>query len=69
MTPQTIPETYLNKDWPRKVAQAVNRLLRGPQGFERLNTAPTEPFEGQSYYDMVLHISRTWDGTVWQNHW
>lgn len=24
--------------------------------------------EGESYYDTVLHKSRTWDGTVWQDH-
>lgn len=64
-----IPETNSRADWPRKVAQAVNRLLRGAQGFERLAAEPSEPFEGQSYYDLTSHKARTWDGSAWQDHW
>lgn len=66
---QNVPESYTNKDWPRRVAQAVNRMLRGSRGFERLAAAPADPFEGQSYYDLTDHISRTWDGSAWQDHW
>ena len=64
-----VPETSSTRDWPRKVAQAVNKLLRGSQGFERLSAAPAEPFEGQSYYDDTDHMARTWDGTIWRDHW
>lgn len=32
-------------------------------------SAPIGPVEGQSYYDTVLHKSRTWDGSAWQNWW
>ena len=69
MTSPVIPETFQNKDWPRRVAQAVNRLLRGSTGFERLPAAPADPFEGRSYYDTTDHMARTYDGTVWQDHW
>lgn len=65
----TVPETPANKDWPRKVAQAVNRLLRGSTGLERLTAEPNDPFEGQSYYDTTDHMARTYDGTTWQDHW
>ena len=39
------------------------------KGFEILAAAPGTPFEGQSYYDNVLHKARTWDGSAWQDHW
>lgn len=64
-----IPESSSTADWPRKVAQAVNRLLRGSQGFERLASAPSDPFEGRSYYDTTTHKARTFDGAIWQDHW
>ena len=28
----SIPETYRNKDWPRRVARTVNKLERDVQG-------------------------------------
>jgi hypothetical protein len=65
----TIPESGAARDWPRRVAQAVNQLLRGAQGFERLSVAPVDPFEGRSYYDTTLQKVRTWDGSAWQGHW
>ena len=65
----TIPETQTNRDWPRRVAQAVNKLLRGSQGFDRLDAEPNDPFEGQSYYDTTDHMARTYDGTTWNDHW
>jgi hypothetical protein len=34
-----------------------------------LSSAPSSPTEGDSYYDDVLHKTRTYDGTTWQNHW
>lgn len=65
----TIPETANRKDWPRLVAQAINGLLNGTAGFARRPSAPSDPFEGQSYYDTTDHMARTWDGTTWQDHW
>lgn len=65
----TIPETSKNADWPRRVAQAVNRLLRGAQGFERLESAPSDPYVGRSYYDLTMNVVRTWDGGAWNDHW
>jgi hypothetical protein len=65
----SIPESGSAQDWPRKVAQAVNRLLLGAQGFERLPTAPANPFEGRSYYDTTTHKARVFDGTVWNDLW
>lgn len=65
----TIPETYRNMDWPRRVAQAVNGLLNGATGFARRASAPSDPYEGQSYYDTTDHMARTWDGSAWQDHW
>lgn len=65
----TIPETQTNRDWPRRVAQAVNKLLRGSQGFERLSVEPIDPIEGQSYYDTTDHMARVFDGTTWNDLW
>lgn len=65
----TIPESNARPDWPRRVAQAINRLLLGSQGFERRDSAPADPFEGRSYYDLTTHKARTWDGSAWQDHW
>lgn len=64
----TVPETATNKDWPRRVAQAVNRMLLGARGFERRDSEPADPFEGQSYYDTATHKARTWDGAAWNDH-
>jgi hypothetical protein len=33
------------------------------------SAAPGSPSEGDSYYDLTLHKSRTYDGTTWQNWW
>ena len=63
-----IPETSNRSDWPRLVARAVNKLLVGSKGFEKLAAAPTDPVEGRTYYDTTLSKVRTWDGAAWQNH-
>lgn len=108
----SLPPTSNRSDWPRLVAQAVNKLINDiagaltrlttaetdvgalqtdltaaqgattaldgrvtaleaatVEGFEILAAAPGAPFEGQSYYDNVLHKARTWDGSAWQDHW
>jgi hypothetical protein len=57
-------------DWARRVAEIVNGLMVGnPTPFVRLAAAPSDPVEGQSYYDTVLTKVRTWDGSSWQDHW
>ena len=30
---------------------------------------PTSPVEGQTYMDSTSHVLRTYDGTIWRNHW
>jgi hypothetical protein len=37
--------------------------------FVKLDTAPSSPTEGWTYYDTVLQKVRTWNGTTWNNHW
>lgn len=32
-------------------------------------SAPASPAEGVSYYDTVLHMSRTWNGSAWKDWW
>jgi hypothetical protein len=63
-----IPETNNRADWPRLVAHAVNRMTKGARGFERLDAAPLVPVAGRTYYDTTINKVRTFDGTVWQNH-
>lgn len=58
-------------DMPRSFGQAINHLLNlisGGHPYVQLNAAPTSPAEGQTYYDLTLHKVRTFDGTLWQNH-
>lgn len=33
--------------------------------FEKLASAPLNPFEGQNYYDTTLKINRQWNGSQW----
>lgn len=56
--------------WFRDVANAVNTLINGnPLPFVRLAAAPSDPENGQTYYDTVLLKVRTWNGSTWNNHW
>lgn len=43
----------------------VNDILR----IEPRNSAPSNPGEGDVYYDAILHKLRVYDGTIWQNCW
>lgn len=52
-------------EWRRRVALAVNTLLNG----NKRATAPESPAEGDSYYDTALHKQRTFDGSLWRDHW
>ena len=55
----------------RQMAAAINEALRcvGGHPVPELASAPPTPSEGATYYDLTLHKVRTWDGTLWQNHW
>lgn len=55
-------------DWMRMVARDLNPLTQG-YPFIQLDTAPSSPTEGLTYYDTALNKVRTWDGSAWQNHW
>lgn len=61
------PTTSNMPEWVRKVAVAVNTLLRRP--FAPMASAPAKPAEGDGYYDTTLHVARIWDGSTWQNLW
>jgi hypothetical protein len=52
----------------RMVALKVNPVLQG-YPFMSLDTAPSSPTEGFTYYDTALNKVRTWDGSAWQAHW
>jgi len=57
-------------EWVRKVAAAANQLMNGNLNAKpRLASAPDPAVEGDSYYDLTLHKERTYDGTVWRDHW
>jgi hypothetical protein len=63
-----IPVDGAAMDWPRKTANAVNRLIKlRSHPFVQLAAAPASPTEGQTYYDLTTHKARTFDGTAWQN--
>lgn len=82
---QVIPETQTNKDWPRRVAQAVNgglntmaALLARIVALETHTVEtitftpiaqPVSPVEGMTYQDSTSHKLRTYDGTIWRDHW
>lgn len=73
-----IPETYANKDWPRKVKQAVEAAVRRVAVLETHTaavftftptTTPASPTAGMTYFDSGTNKLRTYDGTNWQDHW
>lgn len=74
MSVPTVPVDGRGLDWPRKVANAINRLqtimtARATNPFEALAAAPASPTEGQAYYSLTDHKLKVFDGTVWQNLW
>lgn len=59
-------------DMHRRFGGAINHLLNligGGHPFVELLSAPSNPTEGRTYYDLTTHKVRTWDGAAWQNHW
>lgn len=58
------------RDWVRKTATVVNALLNGNiSPFVKLAVEPPAPIAGDSYFDTALNVVRTYDGTIWRNHW
>lgn len=55
-------------DWPRRVAAAINKLNNTRHIYQELASAPANPTEGSTYYDLTLHTVRTWNGSAWNNH-
>lgn len=55
-------------DFSRKVATAVNSLLRG-EVFPPSSTAPPNPKLGQGYFDTSTNKAKVWNGTAWQALW
>lgn len=53
----------------------VNRVTRmtitekGSVIFHPLNSAPSSPIKGETYFDNTLNKLRVYDGTTWQNCW
>jgi hypothetical protein len=51
-------------------ADSAGTFSRPSMGrLRQYSAAPGSPSEGDSYYDLTLHKSRTYDGTTWQNWW
>jgi hypothetical protein len=38
-------------------------------GVPRRSTPPVSPYPGLTYFDTSVNKVRTYDGTIWQNHW
>lgn len=109
MTGPTFPETYTNKDWPRRVRDAFGWLQKAVAALTgRVDTAetgivaaagaitaldgrvtalesetvytvatvtftpqaaPGSPVAGMTYFDSGTNKLRTYDGTIWNDHW
>ena len=77
----TVPRYNRTADWPRLVADAINALenkvkaLLGATAYtvQTVTFAPTtepgSPVEGMTYMDSTTHKLRTYDGTIWRDHW
>lgn len=70
----TVPVDAKRLDWPRLVANAINRIdalltRRGAYPFEPLATEPADPEEGRAYFDTTTKKLRVFDGTAWQDAW
>ena len=70
MSELLVPVDNKSQDWPRRVANAINRLLaRRLTPFELLDAAPANPTVGMTYFDMTLGKVRTWADDTWNDHW
>lgn len=69
-----VPVDARSGDWPRKIANAINRLIgvvdqRETLPLQMLAADPASPIEGQAYYNTVTHKARVYDGTIWRDLW
>lgn len=62
------PTTQDLPSFVRKVAAAVNSLLRG-NVFPASATAPPDPQLGTGWFDTSASKAKVWDGTTWQALW
>lgn len=64
-----IPASWASiQDWMRMVALQVNPVLQG-YPYMQLEADPASPTEGFTYYNRTSHKVRTFDGTIWRDHW
>lgn len=69
-----VPVDAQRADWPRLIANAVNRLIvdgeaRDVLPFQSFAADPASPIEGQAYYNTATHKARVFDGTIWRDLW
>lgn len=65
----TIPPSWRDLPrWQAIVAQLVNPILQG-YPFKLLDSDPADVTEGFSYYNSTTKKVRTFDGTMWHDHW
>lgn len=55
-------------DWMRMVAVAVNPLLQG-YPFMELEADPASPRRGFTYFNTTSGKVRTWNGSMWKDHY
>lgn len=55
------------QEWMRQVANVLNPAANG-YPFPSHDTAPSDVAAGYTYYDTALNKVRTFDGSVFQNH-
>lgn len=61
------PTTANQSDFNRKVALAVNMLLR--RSLSPSDIAPDNPQVGDAYFDTTDDTGKVWDGSAWQALW
>lgn len=63
----------LNRDAVNALINEVKALKATTQTFEQVIftpiAEPASPVEGQTYMDSTTHILRTYNGTVWKDHY
>lgn len=54
-------------DWARRVRLILNPIAQG-YPFQQLDADPAGVSAGFTYYNTATNKVRTWDGTIWNNH-
>lgn len=63
-----LPPTTTNQaEYNRKIALAVNTLLR--RSLTPSDTPPPNPQPGDAYFDTTDNVGKVWDGTAFQPLW